>query len=493
SLSVDRVSVAREGDAHHRAQGAGDRRPAGARDREVYGDAAAGASRESAGGRRDARLGPGARHAPRRPSRRGRRRRDDRLHPEGCGRHEAVPRGGCQGGARSHPAGADLSMVARELSTAVARFAMLLRRHGLPVTLIHATDGVRALDHLDIGDRAELRLAFRTVFVGRPEEVPVFDRCFDAFWRAASAEEETPGLIQVPPGEAREGDALLKSSSQKREGVALETWGEGDEAGDTGDTGEPLRVPSASESEALVGQDFSTFGADQLDEILRLTIKIARRLAHRITRRRRPVRRRGRVDLRRTLRANLTRGDLIELRYRERKRKKVRLVLLCDVSGSMDLYSRFLLQFLFALQNVFGRVETFIFSTRLTRVTELLRGRSYRQVLRRLTDVRDWSGGTRIGESFAQFNREWPHLVDRRTIVIVLSDGWDTGEPDVLATELMRIKRRAARLIWLNPLLGNPSYEPLTRGMAAAMPLIDDFAAGHNLAALRDLAGKLHL
>ena len=138
-------------------------------------------------------------------------------------------------------------------------------------------------------------------------------------------------------------------------------------------------------------------------------------------------------------------------------------------------------------------IETFIFSTRLTRITELLRGRSYRQVLRRLTDVRDWSGGTRIGESFAQFNREWPHLVDRRTIVIVLSDGWDTGEPDVLATELMRIKRRAARLIWLNPLLGNPSYEPLTRGMAAAMPLIDDFAAGHNLAALRDLAGKLHL
>ena len=133
-------------------------------------------------------------------------------------------------------------------------------------------------------------------------------------------------------------------------------------------------------------QDFSTFGAEQLDELLKLTIKIARRLAHRMSRRRRPVKRRGRVDLRRTLRANLTRGDLIELRYRERKRKKIRLVLLCDVSGSMDLYSRFLLQFLFALQNVFGRVETFIFSTRLTRVTEYLRGRSYRHVLRRLTE-----------------------------------------------------------------------------------------------------------
>jgi uncharacterized protein with von Willebrand factor type A (vWA) domain len=114
-------------------------------------------------------------------------------------------------------------------------------------------------------------------------------------------------------------------------------------------------------------------------------------------------------------------------------------------------------------------------------------------VLRRLTEVRDWSGGTRIGESLAQFNREWPSLVDRRTIVILLSDGWDTGEPELLASELLRIKRRAGRVIWLNPLLGNPSYEPLTRGMAAALPLVDHFAAAHNLAALRDLAGRLSI
>jgi len=376
----------------------------------------------------------------------------------------------------------------RDLAAAVARFAALLRRSGLPVTLVEVTDAVRALDHLDLGDRHELYLGLRAVFVTRPEEVPPFDRCFDAFWRIAPDGDDASGFIPGPAIEDPMGAGVVKSD-QKREALALDSWGE-EEASESGD---PLSVPLAAEAEALVHQDFSTFGADQLDDLLKLTVKIARRLAHRMSRRRRPVKRRGRVDLRRTLRANLTRGDLIELRFRERKRKKVRLVLLCDVSGSMDLYSRFLLQFLFALQNVFGRVETFIFSTRLTRVSEYLRGRSYRQVLRRLTDVRDWSGGTRIGESLAQFNREWPHLVDRRTIVIVLSDGWDTGEPDVLATELMRIKRRAARVIWLNPLLGNPSYEPLTRGMAAALPLIDDFAAGHNLAALRDLAGKLHI
>ena len=376
----------------------------------------------------------------------------------------------------------------RDLAAAVARFATLLRRSGLPVTLVEVTDAVRALDHLDLGDRHELYLGLRAIFVTRPEEVPPFDRCFDAFWRIAPEGDDSSGFIPAPAIEDPMGTSVVKSD-QKREALALDSWGE-EEAEEAGD---PLSVPLASEAEALVHQDFSTFGADQLDDLLKLTVKIARRLAHRMSRRRRPRRRRGRVDLRRTLRANLTKGDLIDLRFRERKRKKVRLVLLCDVSGSMDLYSRFLLQFLFALQNVFGRVETFIFSTRLTRITEFLRGRSYRQVLRRLTDVRDWSGGTKIGESLAQFNREWPHLIDRRTIVIVLSDGWDTGEPDVLATELMRIKRRAARVIWLNPLLGNPSYEPLTRGMAAALPLIDDFAPGHNLAALRDLAGKLHV
>jgi uncharacterized protein len=378
--------------------------------------------------------------------------------------------------------------VPRDLAAAVARFATLLRRSGLPVTLVEVTDAVRALDHLDLGDRHELYLGLRAIFVTRPEELPPFDRCFDAFWRIAPDSDDSSGFIPAPAIEDPTGASVVKSD-QKREALALDSWGE-EEAEEAGD---PLSVPLASEAEALVHQDFSTFGADQLDDLLKLTVKIARRLAHRLSRRRRPRKRRGRVDVRRTLRANLTKGDLIDLRFRERKRKKVRLVLLCDVSGSMDLYSRFLLQFLFALQNVFGRVETFIFSTRLTRITEFLRGRSYRQVLRRLTDVRDWSGGTKIGESLAQFNREWPHLVDRRTIVIVLSDGWDTGEPDVLAIELMRIKRRAARVIWLNPLLGNPSYEPLTRGMAAALPLIDDFAAGHNLAALRDLAGKLHI
>jgi uncharacterized protein with von Willebrand factor type A (vWA) domain len=378
-----------------------------------------------------------------------------------------------------------------DLRAAMVRFGALLRRHGLPVTLSQVTDGVRALERLDLADRGEIAMGLRSVFVSRPEDIPTFDRCFEQFWRRdLEAERGIPGLVAMPPPDEGAAEGTVKGREQKRETLALETWGDEDEEGAGS---EPLGVPGLSDREALAGQDFATFAPDQLDEVYRLTIQIARRLARRISRRRRPAARRGRVDLRRTLRANLSRGDLIDLRYRRRKPRKIRLVLLCDVSGSMDLYSRFLLQFLFALQNVFGRVETFTFSTRLTRVTEHLRGRSYRQVLRRLTEVRDWSGGTRIGESIAQFNRDWGQLVDRRTVVIVLSDGWDTGEPDLLALELLRIKRRAGRVIWLNPLLGNPAYEPLTRGMAAALPLVDDFAPAHNLASLRDLARKLTL
>jgi uncharacterized protein with von Willebrand factor type A (vWA) domain len=369
----------------------------------------------------------------------------------------------------------------------MVRFAALLRRHGLPVTPEHVTDGVRALEQLDLADRDEVRTGLRAVFASRPEDFGTFDRVFDVFWRATAPADEVAEAL-APPSLAEHAPPGLERAG--RETLALDAWQEEGE-GDAGD--EPIGVPAASDLEAVAARDFSTFNPDQLDEVYRLTLRIARRLARRISRRRRPSARRGRIDLRRTLRANLTRGELIDLRYRRRKRKKVRLVLLCDVSGSMDLYSRFLLQFLFALQSAFSRVETFTFSVRLTRVTDYLKARSYREVLRRLTAVKDWSGGTRIGESLAELNRGWPSLVDQRTIVIILSDGWDTGDPDVLGAELLRIKRRAGRIIWLNPLLGNPSYEPLTRGMAAALPLVDRFAAAHNLAALRDLAGSLSL
>jgi len=380
----------------------------------------------------------------------------------------------------------------RDLMRAMLAFGGVLRASGLSVTTPELMDAVRALELVDLMDRDEVYRALRTVLVSRMEEQPAFDRCFEAFWRFQAEEgqglEGLVSMVQPTLPENEHGGNPPEAGQEKQAQIALDDWEEGEEADD-----EPLEVPGLSNREVLMERDFSTFPAEQLDEVARLTVLIAKRLARRMSRRRKPTRRGGIVDLRRSMRANLMKGEIIELRRRSRRRRKVRLVLLCDVSGSMDLYSRFLLQFLYALQNLFGRVETFTFATRLTRVSDLLRGPSYKRALRRLTEVRDWSGGTRIGEAIRDFNQEWGRLVDRRTIVLILSDGWDTGEPDVLAQEMLTLKRRAGRVLWLNPLLGNPSYEPLTRGMAAALPLVDHFAAAHNLSSLRELATHLTL
>jgi uncharacterized protein with von Willebrand factor type A (vWA) domain len=256
-----------------------------------------------------------------------------------------------------------------------------------------------------------------------------------------------------------------------------------------------LSAPSANESRAR--KDFATFDSTELADIERLAAMIARRLDARPSRRWRPARGGNgvRIDLRRTIRLSLkTGGDAIELARRERKLRRTKLVALCDVSGSMDLYSRFLLQFLYALQHAFARVETFAFSTRLVRITEALARDTYRAALATLTrSETGWSGGTKIGGSIEEFVAGWPRLIDRRTVVIVLSDGWDTGEPEILGEALRAIHRRAGRVVWLNPLLGSPSYKPLTRGMQAALPHVDVFASAHNVASLEALARHLML
>jgi uncharacterized protein with von Willebrand factor type A (vWA) domain len=371
--------------------------------------------------------------------------------------------------------------IPRDLLTATIRFCRLLRSRGLGITPGESRDALRALELIDLGDRAEVHRALRTVLTARPEEFPVFDAAFDAFWRglAEPVEAGTEATAAGTPIEAhfpRARDAALDFAE----------WTDIAEG-----EGEPVGLPGLSDLETTLGKDFSTFAAEELAEVERLAAQIARRLATRKSRRLRPSRRGGRVDLRRTLRMSLTRGEPVELARRRRKILKTNVVVLCDVSGSMDLYSRLLIQFLFALQNQLGRMETFVFSTRLSRITDELRGASFSAALLRLGDVRDWSGGTKIGESLQTFVAEWRRLLDRDTVVIVLSDGWDTGDPGVLAEAMARIHHRAGKVIWLNPLLGSADYQPLTQGMVAAMPHIDAFLPAHNLDSLRTLARHL--
>jgi uncharacterized protein with von Willebrand factor type A (vWA) domain len=203
---------------------------------------------------------------------------------------------------------------------------------------------------------------------------------------------------------------------------------------------------------------------------------------------------RGRLDLRRSLRRNLARGgEILEFARRDRKRKRRALALLCDISGSMEPYSRILLQFLYVASRGLEHTEAFVFGTRLTRITRQLRHRDVDEALRAVHhDVQDFGGGTRIGEAIRSFNRLWSRRVlGQGAAVLIISDGWDRGEPEALEREMARLQRSAYRTIWLNPLLGSPRYEPLTRGLQAALPYIDDFLPVHNLASLEDLGRHL--
>jgi uncharacterized protein len=382
-----------------------------------------------------------------------------------------------------------VSVVARplpsDLLTATVRFCRLLRARGLGITPAESRDALRALELVDLGDRDEVHRALRTVLTSRLDDFPVFDAAFDAFWGGLRRD----GLPGAPAGAAGpDAPPKVEAHFPKAKDAALEfaEWTELAEG-----EGEPVGLPGVSDIEAVMGKDFSAFGVEEMEEVERLAAQLARRLATRRSRRLKPSRRCGRVDLRRTMRGTITRGEPLELARRERKILKTKVVVLCDVSGSMDLYSRLLLQFLYALQNQLGRMETFVFSTRLHRITDQLTGESYRAALARLGDVRDWSGGTKIGESLRTFVQEHRRLLDRQTVVLVLSDGWDTGDPAILGEALVQIRRRAAKVVWLNPLLGSPDYQPLTQGMVAALPYVDAFLPAHNLDSLRALIRHL--
>jgi uncharacterized protein len=373
----------------------------------------------------------------------------------------------------------------------VTTFCRVLRERGLVVTPAETVDAVRLLEWIDLTDRTELHLALRSLLATRREDLAAFDALFTAWWRASPPEEQrSRDRANIP--KPRLGAPEAKRSNDAA--PALSRWSTTSAVPDD-EALTPLAMPSANESRGK--KDFATFDADELDEIERLTRLIARRINARRSRRWKPTRsgNASRVDLRRTIRLSLkTGGDIVELARRERKLRRTRLVALCDVSGSMDLYSRFLLQFLYALQRTFACVETFVFSTRLVSISEALRRDEYRAALAVLArSETGWSGGTKIGASIAQFAAEYSRLVDRRTVVIILSDGWDTGEPTLLGDAMREIHRRAGRVLWLNPLLGSPSYQPLTRGMQAALPHVDVFAPAHNVASLAALGRHLAL
>lgn len=367
---------------------------------------------------------------------------------------------------------------------AIVQFCRFARENGLAGGVKETLDCLKASRAVGLADREILKLALRAVLCSSKDDWDLFDDLFDRFWRERSEDGAAAAERERPKQPTDDG-------SRPQSGP-LELIGASSDVRATDDGGKA--VTGATAFERLRKVDFSQVPRNDLPDLERISLRLLKRMSARLSRRLKPMQRRGPVDLRRTIRRSISRGgEPVYLSRKGRKLQRARMVILLDVSGSMNPYSLFLLRFAYALQKHFKRVNTFLFSTQLREITAALRTRDLPEALLALSqEPAGWSGGTRIGESLGDFNRRYGHkLLSRDALVMILSDGWDTGEPEVVARELSAIQRRSRQIIWLNPLLGMEGYEPLTRGMAAALPFIDVFASAHNLESLLELEGRL--
>lgn len=358
-------------------------------------------------------------------------------------------------------------------------FGRLLRSLGMDIPPTQMVDVVDSLNHVHIGNRQDFKNMLAALLVRRREQQKRFEEAFDSFWQArwesvplkADSSPRSPQIEWLQPANA-----------------------DGQESTETPTSPEIEIRQTYSDLEVLRQKHFAQLNETELQALRQQMRSIVWQLEPRRIRRTERATRGALLDMRRTLRQNLrNRGDIFNLARRRRRYKRRPVVVLCDISGSMERYSRILLQFLYTVAWQLERVEVFVFSTRLTRITRQLRHRSIEVALADAgRAVHDWAGGTRIGDAIKQFNYQWARRVlNQGAVVLVVSDGWDRGEIDLLACEMARLQRSSSQVIWLNPLLGDVDYQPLVRGMQAALPYIDRFLPVHNLASLEQLASVL--
>jgi uncharacterized protein with von Willebrand factor type A (vWA) domain len=366
-------------------------------------------------------------------------------------------------------------------------FLSNLRANGFPVGLAEAGDSLRIALAVDLSRPNDLRQGLRSLLCSSQTDWRRFDEIFDAYWRRR-------GVKQVVRASARPGAEAprrLPGANGQTDRMAPPDWVERSVDADEAATGKSGRRAGASAAENLAQVDLRHLTqAEELARAHDLAERLAARMRYRLSRRQR-IRRRGRrLDLRRTIHASIpTGGTPVKLRYRRRRRRPLRLVIILDGSGSMNQYSTFFLRFLHGVLDHFREAEAFLFHTRLVHISKALRERDPNRAVERMAVVaQGLGGGTRIGDSLETFNRfHAKSVVNGRSVVMIVSDGYDTGRPDKLAREMAQLKRRARRIVWLNPMIGWRDYAPEASGMQAALPYVDLFAPAHNLASLAAL------
>ena len=375
-------------------------------------------------------------------------------------------------------------MTEQTLLQQITDFCRLLRQMGVNVTTTNQLSWCESVQLIDIGEREAFYHTARTNLIAGEADRETFDTAFNLFWRYPRPEFQAVDTEREVP----EPSSLQELSDASDEQDTLDQWldteTEDDEEGEEDD---PVAY---SAEDLLTRKDFSEFTREDMEKAREIVAKLAAVLATKLSRRK-IVGKKGKIiDFRRSWRQSLVHGgEPLELIRKQRKIKKTKILLLCDVSGSMDCYAKFLIQFIYGMQQELREVDVAVFSTHLTDITGLLRRKGLAEGLNEVSNVvPDWSGGTKIGESLLEFYRQFaPSFSAYRSVVILISDGWDRGDVDVLRRSMEMLHRHAHRLIWLNPLLGSDGYQPICRGIRTALPYVDYFLPAHNLESLAQL------
>lgn len=370
------------------------------------------------------------------------------------------------------------------LSAHVVQFSRFLRDNGFEIGSKEELDVLQAYHFHIPTSFAEQHDLYRSIFVKNRKQFLLFDELYEQYWSELSRAEDSKTKDFEEEKKAKQNKPKQQAPSIQ----ALKNWLYG------GRIEEEKEVATYSAFEALGKKDFSTFLSSEQKELMEIIRIIAQRLANKYSRRYVRSKSQQQIDLKNTIRQSLRRGgDIHRFLFKKQQKRKVNLVLICDVSKSMELYSQFLIEFMYSFQQAVFELKTFVFSTRLISLSRILKDGDYEKVLNNLSDhVPYWSGGTRIGESLNEFKIKYgERILNKDSIVMILSDGWDTGDLNVLEKSMQFIHKKSDRVIWLNPLAGNPDYTPSTKGMEICMPYIDVFTSAHNLDSLRSVVQHL--
>jgi uncharacterized protein len=388
------------------------------------------------------------------------------------------------------PISASVGSIGAGARRRLAGFALTLRENGFKVGLAETRDAFSILVSSAAVRRSSLKPALRALFAATRSDWERFDEIFDAYWGGRGMRRGEVTRASLPAGGASAARRAAAAPSAPPQGLPDQVERRSGAEGES-DASPGGRRGGASRAENLAAADIRHIvDPDEVAEVHALAARLARTMRARLLRREQARRRGRRLDIRRTIHRNVSKGGTpVDLVWRRRKIKPLRLVVLLDTSGSMNLYTAFFVRFLHGVVDAFREAEAFVFHTRLAHVSPSLRDRDVARAVDRLgLMAQGIGGGTRIGESLATFNR-WHarRVVNSRTAVMIVSDGYDTGEPELLGAQMRRLRQRCRRIIWLNPLIGWKSFSPDARGMQAALPHVDLFAPAHNLESLAAL------